>query len=222
MTKIGTIIHTKASSSDPNIVRGILHADNYYIWKNSSNSWIPYYQSITSLTGTWYGDGSGLTGIVAGAGSYLPLSGGTLTGPVTGGYMSLTSLSASSLSGNGTGIPHSSLSGILNNDHIQYALSSSLSSYALTSSLSSYSLTSHIHTQYTLTSDMVSYSLTSHVHNYLPLSGGSVTGLSYFTAGLSANSISGYINSNAGFVLENRTSDPGSPVIGQIWIRTDL
>jgi hypothetical protein len=24
------------------------------------------------------------------------------------------------------------------------------------------------------------------------------------------------------FVLENRTSDPGSPVTGQIWIRTDL
>jgi hypothetical protein len=25
-----------------------------------------------------------------------------------------------------------------------------------------------------------------------------------------------------GFIVENRTSDPGSPVPGQIWIRTDL
>ena len=25
-----------------------------------------------------------------------------------------------------------------------------------------------------------------------------------------------------GFVIENRTSDPSSPVVGQIWIRTDL
>jgi hypothetical protein len=25
-----------------------------------------------------------------------------------------------------------------------------------------------------------------------------------------------------GFIVENRTSDPGSPVTGQIWIRTDL
>lgn len=24
------------------------------------------------------------------------------------------------------------------------------------------------------------------------------------------------------FVIENRTSDPGSPVAGQIWLRTDL
>ena len=24
------------------------------------------------------------------------------------------------------------------------------------------------------------------------------------------------------FVMENRTSDPGSPVTGQLWIRTDL
>ena len=26
----------------------------------------------------------------------------------------------------------------------------------------------------------------------------------------------------SGFLIEGRTSDPGSPVVGQIWIRTDL
>jgi hypothetical protein len=27
---------------------------------------------------------------------------------------------------------------------------------------------------------------------------------------------------SAGLIIENRTSDPGSPVTGQIWLRTDL
>jgi hypothetical protein len=26
----------------------------------------------------------------------------------------------------------------------------------------------------------------------------------------------------AGLVIENRTSDPASPVVGQMWLRTDL
>lgn len=106
-----------------------------------------------------------------------------------------------------------------------YKLSSGVintSQFALSSSLSSYSLTSHLHDIYTLTSNMIEYSLTSHVHDYLPLSGGSVIGESYFTNGLSANSMSGYINSNAGFVFEVRTSDPASPIIGQAWFREDL
>jgi len=35
------------------------------------------------------------------------------------------------------------------------------------------------------------YSLTSHLHPYLPLSGGTVTGTTYFTQGLSATTLSG-------------------------------
>lgn len=31
-----------------------------------------------------------------------------------------------------------------------------------------------------------------------------------------------YQDKGLSFVIENRTSDPGSPVIGQIWLRTDL
>ena len=66
------------------------------------------------------------------------------------------------------------------------------------------------------------YSLTSHLHSYLPLSGGTVTGQTNFTAGLSANSSSGEFIANSGFVLELRTSDPASPEIGRMWLRTDL
>jgi len=47
------------------------------------------------------------------------------------------------------------------------------------------------HPQYTLTADMTRYSVTSHTHPYLPLSGGMITGKTYFTDGLSGNSISG-------------------------------
>jgi len=38
---------------------------------------------------------------------------------------------------------------------------------------------------------MIDYSLTSHTHPYLPLSGGTVTGTTYFTQGLSASTLSG-------------------------------
>jgi len=38
---------------------------------------------------------------------------------------------------------------------------------------------------------MIDYSLTSHTHPYLPLSGGTVTGTTYFTQGLSATTLSG-------------------------------
>jgi len=47
------------------------------------------------------------------------------------------------------------------------------------------------HPQYTLTADMTRYSVTSHTHLYLPLSGGTVTGKTYFTGGLSATTLSG-------------------------------
>jgi hypothetical protein len=30
------------------------------------------------------------------------------------------------------------------------------------------------------------------------------------------------LDTGAGFVIENRTSDPGSPATGQIWLRTDI
>jgi len=36
------------------------------------------------------------------------------------------------------------------------------------------------------------------------------------TGGLSGSSISGYINSTAGLVVENRTDDPVSPEVGRI------
>jgi len=62
------------------------------------------------------------------------------------------------------------------------------------------------HPQYTLTADMVRYSVTSHTHPYLPLSGGTVTGETYFTDGLSGNSISGVFIGN-GSALVALTAD---------------
>ena len=61
-------------------------------------------------------------------------------------------------------------------------------------------------------------------------SGGNQYGLDFYTGNSSRLSISnnGTINANgllkaaAGLVIENRTSDPASPVNGQIWLRTDL
>jgi hypothetical protein len=32
----------------------------------------------------------------------------------------------------------------------------------------------------------------------------------------------GKVNASGGFVIENRTSDPASPAVGQMWLRTDL
>jgi hypothetical protein len=48
---------------------------------------------------------------------------------------------------------------------------------------------------------------------------GGITGLTYNGTIITATII---INASGGLVIENRTSDPGSPVSGQIWLRTDL
>jgi len=219
-------------------------------------------------------------------------------------------LSAQSISGNGSGIPHNSLSGLLNNDHPQYSLSAHTHAYlpigggiltgdlnlsnnnifnintlAATLSLSSTNTyTSNLHGANSdnlqiragNTNKIVSFDYGSGVeikdqslsandgfqtNQILPIdvngdsiaistnqnlnlfsikgmsisSNGniniesaqtlSLTGLSEIdlygdtriSGSLSATQpISGFINSNAGFVLENRTSDPVSPEIGRI------
>jgi len=53
--------------------------------------------------------------------------------------------------------------------------------------------------------------LTSGGGTYLPLTGGTMAGV------IDMNQYQFYQ-----MVIENRTSDPTSPVTGQIWIRTDL
>jgi hypothetical protein len=61
-------------------------------------------------------------------------------------------------------------------------------------------------------------------------SGGNQYGLDFYTSTISRLSISnngtisanGLLKASAGLVIENRTSDPPSPVTGQIWLRTDL
>jgi len=70
-----------------------------------------------------------------------------------------------------------------------------ISNVALKSSLSAYSIVGHTHDHGSLTglldNDHPQYSLSSHIHDYLPLSGGTVTGVSYFNSGLSASTLSG-------------------------------
>jgi len=124
-----------------------------------------------SATGTFIGDGSGLTGVSGIDGDYLPLSGGTVTGDT---YFT-SGLSAFSFSGDDSNLTsvtatnvitdHGNLLGLIDNDHPQY------------------SLTSHLHPQYTLTADMIGYSLTSHIHDglYVPASGGTFDGTVYGT-----------------------------------------
>jgi hypothetical protein len=58
---------------------------NSYTWISSNSARATFTTSISapSLSGTFYGDGSKLTGIVSPVGIYLPLSGGTLTGDLT-------------------------------------------------------------------------------------------------------------------------------------------
>jgi hypothetical protein len=54
--------------------------------------------------------------------------------------------------------------------------------------------------------------------------GGTLTAQTDLQAALDGKQASGsYANSNGtNFAIENRTSDPGSPATGQIWLRTDL
>lgn len=78
-----------------------------------------------------------------------------------------------------------------------------------------YSITSHTH---------VDYSSTAHIHDgfYVPASGGDFTGHINATESLSAASMSGFVNADAGFVFEVRTDDPATPIQGQAWFRSDL
>lgn len=52
--------------------------------ENYSNDKFKSVEAETFSGGTYYGDGSNLTGISGGVGDFLPLSGGTLTGSLTG------------------------------------------------------------------------------------------------------------------------------------------
>lgn len=58
------------------------------------------------------------------------------------------------------------------------------------------------------------------------IDGGSIDGTTITSCSVVSPSISGTIEFNQGqalqFCLENRTSDPGAPALGQIWLRTDL
>ena len=56
-----------------------------YTWVNSNSDVATFITSVSapSLSGTHYGDGSKLSGILSPAGLYLPLSGGALTGALT-------------------------------------------------------------------------------------------------------------------------------------------
>jgi hypothetical protein len=125
----------------------------------------------TILTATTYGNAYDLSGnsYITGStsiGNYLSLSGGTLTGSLTGTTSYINSYDLS-------GIPYItsndlSAYSLTSHTHNQYALETGLTIYAKLSDLSAYSLTSHTHSI---------YSLTSHTHSiYLPLAGGTMTG----------------------------------------------
>ncbi|MFA4905033.1 MAG: hypothetical protein WC645_00865 [Candidatus Margulisiibacteriota bacterium] len=54
------------------------------------------------------------------------------------------------------------------------------------------------------------------------LEGGSASPGSHKYYGTNAAGTKGYFTRGADFVIENRASDPSSPVSGQIWFRTDV
>jgi len=74
MPKINDPQHLNSSSADKNVTRGIVYSDGYYIWNGSA--WISYGGTLNylplsggrltgAITGTFSGDGSGLSGVAA-------------------------------------------------------------------------------------------------------------------------------------------------------------
>jgi len=174
--------------------------------------------SAPNLSGTFYGDGSKLTGIITSVidGTKLPLSGGVLTGPLTGTVgLFTTSLSAPNLSGsfygNGSG-----LTNITGTDGTKLPLSGGTLTGSLTGTvglfttyLSSVSVSGTFYGDGSKLTGILGTDGTK-----LPLSGGTLTGsltgtTGLFTTSLSAPNLSGTFYGN-GSGLTNVTGTDGT------------
>ena len=81
----------------------VSHA-NTFILGTSLSSHAENFTYVNNISGTYYGDGSNLTGIITSVGGYISLSGGTLTGGLTGTEAVFNSVSATKLYGDGSSL----------------------------------------------------------------------------------------------------------------------
>ena len=157
--------------------------------------------SAPNLSGSFYGDGSRLTGVSGTDNTKLPLVGGVLTGPLTGTVgLFTTSLSSLNLSGTHYG-DGSRLTGVLGTDNTKLPLAGGVLTGPLTgtvglftTSLSSSNLSG---THYGDGSKLTG------IASGLPLGGGTLTGgltgtTATFTSSISSPSISGTFYGDGG------------------------
>ena len=157
--------------------------------------------SAPNLSGSFYGNGSGLTGVLGTDNTKLPLAGGVLTGALTGTIgLFTTSLSAPNLSGahHGDG---SKLTGVLGTDNTKLPLAGGVLTGALTGTVGLF--TTSLSAPNLSGAHYGDGSKLTGIATGLPLGGGTLTGgltgtTATFTTSVSSPSISGTFYGDGG------------------------
>jgi hypothetical protein len=157
--------------------------------------------SAPNLSGSFYGNGSGLTGVSGTDNTKLPLAGGVLTGALTGTVATFTtSVSAPNLSGTHYG-DGSRLTGVSGTDNTKLPLAGGVLTGALTGTVATFTTSvSSLNLSGTHYGDG---SRLTGIAGGLPLTGGTLTGgltgtTATFTTSVSSPSISGTFYGDGG------------------------